>query len=449
MKITLSKRVFALILVIALALAAVNTYLIFDLRRALEDAANDSPYDYVVFQDEGVYKAKNQASGYVEFTSADAAVVITQAVAEENTVYIKPGNYTLSSDVQVYNKKNAKIVSDGDAALFGNGNKLIVKGDNYTDSQNNLVSGLTLINGTLKIENSFGITVSDMAFVNSSTALEIANTDTWSEGIKIEDCRFAYCRENIVFRTPTGNATGSYASSKISRCFFNIIDDSVGITVEELAEFSDSQLQDVRMWMGENGFTRNQTGLLVDGSMHQTLLSGVVFESFADYPDQLYAISLGETSITPPILSGGISFLGNWTAKIHNPYGKWISGVGSVFKQENLNIPVGVNEQYGATQEFQLRPTTISSFKPKIQVQGSFATNETITVRFRLELLDNVISQSVEKSFTNSTTLWLSDDDMLRLFPSQSIIWAILVDAKASSVSTDATVQVSIYGVTT
>jgi hypothetical protein len=223
----------------------------------------------------------------------------------------------------------------------------------------------------------------------------------------------------------------------------------VGITVEELAEFSDSQLQDVRMWMGENGFTRNQTGLLVDGSMHQTLLSGVVFESFADYPDQLYAISLGETSITPPILSGGISFLGNWTAKIHNPYGKWISGVGSVFKQENLNIPVGVNEQYGATQEFQLRPTTISSFKPKIQVQGSFATNETITVRFRLELLDNVISQSVEKSFTNSTTLWLSDDDMLRLFPSQSIIWAILVDAKASSVSTDATVQVSIYGVTT
>jgi hypothetical protein len=45
--------------------------------------------------------------------------------------------------------------------------------------------------------------------------------------------------------------------------------------------------------------------------------------------------------------------------------------------------------------------------------------------------------------------MWLSDDDMVRLFPSQSIIWAILIDAKASSASTDATVQVSIYGVTT
>jgi hypothetical protein len=448
MKITLSKRVFALILVIALVLSAVNTYLIFDLRRALEDAANDSPYDYVVFQDGDVCKAKNQASGYVEFTSADAALVISQAVAEGNTVYIKPGNYTLSSDVQVYNKTNAKIISDG-ASITANGNRLIIKGDNWSRSQYNLISGLEIVNGTLRIENSFGTTVSDMAFANCSTALELVNTETWSEGTKIEDCHFVDSRESIVFRTPTGNGTGSYASTEINRCFFNIIDDSVGIIVEQLAEFSDSQLQDVRMWMGENGFTRNQTGLLVDGSMHQTLLYGVVFESFADSPDQLYAISLGETSITPPILAGGVSFLGNWTAKIHNPFGKWISGDGAVFKQENLNIPIGLSGQYGVTQEFQLRPDTISSFKPKIQVQGSFANNETITVRFRLEFVDNTISRSVEKSFVNRTTLWLSDDDILQLFPSQSIIWAILVDAKASSASTDAAVQVSIYGVTT
>ena len=447
MKLTLSKRVFAVILVIAIALTAVNTYLIFDLRQALEDAANDSPYDYVIFQDGDMYKAKNQENGFVDFTSADAALVLNQAIIKGNTVYIQTGNYTLSSNVQVYNKKNTKIVSD-DATIIGNGKKLTIKGDSYATSQDNSVSGLTIINGTLRIENSFGTKVSSMTFVNSSTALELANTETWSEGTKIEDCRFVNSRENIVFRTPTGNSTGSYASSQISRCFFNIHDDSAGITVEYLAEFSDSQLQDVRMWMGENGM-RNQTGLLVEGSMHQTLLSGVVFESFADYPDQLYAISLGETSVTPPILAGGISFLGNWTAKIHNPFGKWISGLGAVFKQENLDIPIGLNGEYGVTQEFQLRPDTISSFKPKIRVQGSFATNETITVRFRLEFVDNIISRSVEKSFTNNTSLWLSDDDILRMFPSQSIIWDILVDAKASSASTDAVVQVSFYGVTT
>jgi hypothetical protein len=448
MKITLSKRVFAVILVIALVISAVNMYLIFDLRRALEDAAHDSTYDYVVFQDGGVYKAKNQASGYVDFTSADASFVISQAIAEGNIVYIKPGNYTLSSDVQVYNKKNAKILSD-EATIIGNGKKLIIKGDNYASSQNNFVSGLTMTNGTLRIENSFGTTISNMAFANSSTALELANTETWSEGTKIENCRFTNSRENIVFRTPTGNGTGSYASSEISRCFFSIFDNSVGIKVEYLAEFSDSQLQDVRMWMGENGFIRNQTGLLVDGSMHQTLLYGVVFESFADYPEQLYAISLGETSITPPILAGGVSFLGNWTAKIHNPFNKWISGSGAVFKQENLNVPIGLNGQYGPTENIQLRPLTIADFKPKIQVQGSFAYNETITVRFRLEFVDNVISQSVEKSFSNATTLWLDDDDILKMLPSQSVIWEILVDAKASSASTDAVVKISVYGITT
>jgi hypothetical protein len=447
MRITLSKRVLVVILVIALALSAINTYLIFDTRRALEGAANDATYDFVVFQDGDLYKAKNQASGVVDFTSGDAAEVINGALAEGKTVYIKDGSYALRSDVQMLNKKDVKMVSDN-ARIIGNGKKLIIKGDNYTSSQNNFLSGLTVINGTVRIENSFGTTVSNMQFVNCSTALELATSATWSEGTKIEDSHFINSTTSIIFKTPTGNGTGSYASSQISRCFFNLLDNSVGIAVEELAELSDSQLQDVRMWMGENGFTTNQTGLLLEGSMHQTLLSGVVFESFADYPTELYAISLGETSITPPVLAG-VSFLGNWTAKVYNPFGKWISGVGAVFKQENLNVPVGLNGQYGTTQEIQLRPDTISSFKPKIQVQGSFASNETIIVRFRLEFVDNIISESVVRSFSNSTTVWLSDDDMLRLLPSQSVIWAILVDAKASSSSTDATVQVSLYGITT
>jgi hypothetical protein len=448
MKITLSKRLLATVLVIVLALSVANTILILDQRQALQDAEHDAIYDYVVFQDGETYKAKNQATGRVDFTSADAATVINQALTEGNTLYLKPGSYACNADVQVNNKINAKIIGDS-AIIIGNGQKIVMKGDNYALSQNNVVQGLTVINGTLRIENSFGTTVSNTAFINCTTAIELANTNTWTEGTRIENCRFVNSRESIAFRTPTGNGTGSYASTQISRCYFNIPDNSVGITVEYLAEFSDSQLQELRMWMGENEAVHNQTGLLLNGSMHQTLMSGIVFESFTDYPDQLYAINLGETAVTPPALSGGISFLGNWTAKINNPYSIWISGTGAVFKQENLGIQVGVNGEYGTTREFQLRPDTISSFKPKIQVEGSFASNETITVRFRLEFLDNTISPSVQKTFTNSTSLWLSDDDMLRLFPSQSIIWTILIDAKASSASTDATVQISIYGITT
>jgi hypothetical protein len=200
--------------------------------------------------------------------------------------------------------------------------------------------------------------------------------------------------------------------------------------------------------MGENGES-NQTGLLVDGSMFQTLISSVVFESFAEAPVNLYAIALGENAVTPPTFDGGVTFLGNYTARIYNPSSKWISGLGSVFRRENVNIPVGLSNQYGATTSIHARPLTISSFKPRIRVQGNFANGETVTVRLRLELLDNVIAGSVEKSFTNSTTLWLDDDDMLKLFPSQNVIWAILVDAKSSSAATDAVVQIDVYGTAT
>ncbi len=448
MRITLSKRVLAVICIAALVLAAFNTYLIFTLNNALHDAAHDSAFDYVVFQDGGVFKAKNQLTGTVDIASDNASQVLAQALSKGNAVLIKPGNYTLSSDVQVLNKENMQISGDG-AWIIGNGKKLTLKGNDYTYSQNNVISGLTVVNGTLRVENSFGTTVSNIQFENCAVALEFANTKTWSEGTKIEDSRFINCTEAIVFRTPTGNATGSYASTQINRCYFNMLDNSVGISVEQGAELSDSQLQDVRMWMGENGFVRNQTGLVVDGSMHQSLLFGVVFESFASYPEGIYAISLGATSITPPILAGGISFLGNMTARIHNPFGKWIAGSGSVFRQENLNIPLGMNGQYGAPVEIQMRPLTITSFKPQIQVQGSFANNETITVRFRLEFVDNAISPGAVRTFTNSTTTWLSDNEILQMLPSQSVIWSILVDAKVDSASTDANVRVSVYGTVT
>ena len=451
MKITLSKRLLAVAIAIALFLSALNTYLIYDnaqqLGRVQRDyTADDSTFSYVVFYNEGVYKAKNQTSGLVDIVSPTASIVISQAVAEGTFVYIKSGVYPLTSNVQITNKKNARIVSDG-ATIIGNNYGIIIKGDNYTLSQYNLVQGLKIINGSIRIENSFATTISDIVFQDCTNAIELVNTDTWTEGTKLDNIHFIDCTEAIAFRSPSGNGTGSYASTEITRCFFNQLDNSVGINVEKKAEFSDSQLLNSRMWLGEKGKT-NQVGLLVDGAMYQTLLSSVVFESFADAPENMYAIVVGENANPAPIIDGGVSFLGNWTARVYNPSNKWLSGIGSVFHRSE-EIPVGTGNQYGETVNIHARPLTISSFKPRIQVQGNIADGETVTVRIRLEFVDNVISQSVEKTFTNTTTVWLSDDDMLKLFPSQDVIWAILFDAKSSGASTNAQVQVEIYGITT
>jgi len=401
-------------------------------------------YDFVVSQNGNNYLLKNVLTGSTTSVSGSASSALNTAFSQGNSVYLNPGTYILSGDVLVSNKINAEIVGD-DATVIGNGYEIIIYGDNYTTSQYATISGLTIINGTVTIENSFGTTISNMVFENTSIGVELANTKSWSEDTKIEDCSFTNATQGIAFLTPVGNATGSYDSSEINSCFFNIRDNSVGISVEPLAEVSDSQLQDVRMWMGQDGVT-NQTGLLDDGTMDQTLLLGVVFESFTDTPNDMFAIDLGQTCDYAPTLEGGVSFLGNWTASIHNPYSIWISGVGGAFERENVNVPVGVNGQYGANVTIQALPLQIFSFEPEIQVDGSFANNEIVTVRIRLEFADNVISNGITQTFNSTGVVWLSNDQMMQLYPSQDIIVGVVFDAQSSVSSTSTVVTVSGYG---
>ncbi len=442
--ITLSKRLIIIFLVALLAFSAFNTFLIFERTSGPVGAV---PYNFVISKASTDYQLKNMLTGSIT-NSGSVSLILDSALDTGNSVYLNAGTYTLTSDVNVSNKINAKIIGD-QAIIIGNGHKITIRGDNYTYSQYATISGLTIINGTVRIENSFGTTISNVIFENTSIGIEIANTNTWSENTKIEDCNFFNATEGITFRTPpdnaTGSATGSYASSQIDRCFFNLRDNSVAINVEPLAEFSDSQLQDVRVWMGEDGVT-NQTGLLLDGTMTQSLLVGVVFESFTDQPNDIYAIDIGQTAKYPPILDSGVSFLGNLTAMIHNPYGIWISGASTAFERQNVNVPIGLSGQYGTNATIQMLPLKIFSFTPKIQVTGNFQTNEVVTVRIRLEFVDNVMSAGVAKTFTNSSSVWLSNDDLMQLYPSQDIIWAIVVDAQSSSSSSNVGVTVSGFG---
>ena len=251
-----SKRVIVIVLAILLVITGFNTYLILENR-----SSNPINYDYVLSQDSG--------------NSQSATAALNTALSQGKSVFLNEGTYSLNGDVYITNKLNAKIVGNG-ATIQGNGHKIIIYGDNYTASQYATISGLTLINGTIRVENSFGTTITDSKFFNSTVGIEFANTNTWSEYNKIENCQFINDTEGIAFRTPNSknpsvsNATGSYASSQIERCSFNIQDNSVGINVERKAEFSDSQLQNVRFWMGESGAT-NQTAIYVDGGMDQTL----------------------------------------------------------------------------------------------------------------------------------------------------------------------------------
>ena len=441
-QVTISKRVLIVILAGLLAFSVFNTFLIFERTRGPADTSAIS-YDYVLSSNGGNYILKDMATG-IPTVIAQASSALNMAMNHGKSIYLNPGTYILTSDVKLINKLNAKIVSDG-ATIEGNGHEIIVLGDNYTTSKYATISGLTIINATIHIENTFETTISNMLFENTSCAIEFANTNTWSEYNQITNCQFINATEGIAFRSPVGNATGSYASSEINRCSFNIRDNSIGIVVEKSAELSDSQIRNVRFWLGGDG-TTNQTGLLNNGSMDQTLMEGVVFESFTDKPHNMYAINLGEFCNPAAVLNGAVSFLGTWTARINNPYSHWVNGVGSVFNKNNINVPIGANSQYGKTVIIGMQPLEMFMFKPKIEV-SNLASNEVVKVRVRFEFIDNVVGNSVEKTFSSNQAVWLSDDDMMTLYPSQSMIYAVLFDAQSNQASSNAKIMVGGYGI--
>ena len=420
-------------------------------------------YDYVVYRDSdnsgnSIYLAKNGRTGSVELNSTDAASVFNGALANGNSVYVTSDNYTLNSNIYLNNKMNARLDSDG-AKLAMNGNKIVVNGSSYELSEFNQISGFIIVEGTVRIVNSFRTTITNIIIQNSLVGVELLNTNTWSECTKIDTVFFEKCVQGIVFRSNTSslvlnqNSTGSYANTEIDRCFFTQTDNSIAVTVEAQAEFTDSKMQDVRIWMGAYG-KYNETGLFLNGSMYETQMDGVVFESFAPaltYYDYFNAINIGQASFQTPLLNSGVNFLGNWSARINNPYDKWIFGVGSVFKLTDVAIPVG-SQGYGNVQVVQIHPATIASFQAKVNVNGGFVYNETVTVRFRLEFVDNGVTSevnAVQKSFNSTGSVWLSNDDLMKLYPSLNVIYAIWIDAQVSSTYSDASVHVDLFGTTT
>ena len=447
MKVVLSGRVVSLVLVVVLLATVFNTCLVVSVYSKVRDVGqtDSSGFEFVVSQVGSSVHVRNTLTKEVISGFASMSIAINYALSEGNTVFLK-GTFDLDTDIVINNKWNAKLVGDN-AVINANGHSIIIHGDDYTYSKYPLVSGLILNNGVLRIENTFGATITNMLFQNSPIGLEFTNDKTWTEGSKIENCHFINCTEGIAFRTPKNTATGSYESTEINRCFFNQYDNSIAINVEPKAEFSSSHMQNVRIWLGEYGNT-NQTGLRLAGTMSQTLLLGVVFESFSTTHNQIYGIDITSTAIATPIIDADVSFLGEnkWTAEICNPNSIWLYGVGSYFRRDNLPVPIGLNGKYGNTITIQPTPLKIASFKPKIEVTGNFNHDEVITVRVKLSYIDNTYSKEIEKTFTKSSTIWFTDDDLLEMFPSQNIAKAVIIDATSNLSNTDATVKISGYG---
>lgn len=436
--------IFVFLLGVALSSAVWATYQFF----FYKNLSMRGSYDYIIYSDLKNVIVKNGLTGFIDFIGENLSDAIHFALEKRGlSIFIKSGQYNVSSNILLRNLSNLKMVSDG-AELRFNGGSIILHGEDYEKSMNNLIEGLALINGSIIVENSFMTTIRECVFKDSDTGIVVLNTNTWTECTLIENCYFENVKRGIVFKTPTVNGTESYANTEIRRCNFKLIrEGSIAIHVEVGANFNEGLIQNARIWLG-NTYENNQIGILIEGSMLNTILHNIVFESFAGTPNEIYGIKIGQNG-APPILGQGIVFLGNLTKNIDNSFNKWLYGIGSSFKFENISLSIGLNDFYGNPREItppKYLHFSMSMLHLKIQVEGDFSENETVTVRLKLKSVDDSYSKDLTKTFNSNTTIWLGHDDLFSVWPTMNIISSLVLDAKTNVASSNIKIYISIYG---
>ncbi len=372
-------------------------------------------YDFLLFSRGNMTIVKSGITGKEVLKTTKFSEALQHVRDNGKIVIFAMGSYDLDSEVIFESKSN--MILDGQGSVINlNGYAISFVSDHYSNNSNNQIRNFVIRNGTINLEDAFRATFEKMVFEDCESAIEVSNTYTWSEATKFENCYWENCRTGLTFKEPTGNATGSYENTALDRCYFNLYDDnSVAIMVEKNAEVSSSQWTNMRIWMHANN-TQNQTGLHLEGVMSDSILSGVVFESFGN--GTIYGIYLGEDSIG--FSHEGTSFLGDFDARIKNLDYKWIYGDPSVFKEYR-------NLKFGEFVNISRNPATIGSFDAFIEIEN-LSANEEVNVTIILNFLDQT-SHNITKSFIDDQTYWLTDDDLFYLYPSQNMIWNIEVIA--------------------
>ena len=392
-----------------------------------QQSLTQQEYDFLIYKQNKTstdssfskYFVKSGLNGAEIFEMPKFSDALVYALEKGNSVILSFGTYELHSDVVIEKKSN--MILDGQGSIINqNGFSISFISDSHENNTNNQIQNFIIRNGTIRLENSFRATLQNMVFQDCKSAIEISNTNTWSEATKLENIYWENCQTGLTFKTPTNNGTGSYENTALDRCYFNLHrNNSVAIMIEQRAEVSNSLWTDMRIWLHAIN-NQTQTGLHLEGAMTETQLNDVIFESFGN--GTIYGIYIGEHSITGVSPGAGTTFIGTFTARISNDQGRWILGKPSIFKIETeLN-----STQNNA--KIQRDPLTISNFDAFINITD-FGENEEIIFQIKLNFIDHtdssIVINSTDKKLIEGKPYWLTKEDMYELYPSQNMVWNI------------------------
>jgi hypothetical protein len=115
------------------------------------------------------------------------------------------------------------------------------------------------------------------------------------------------------------------------------------------------------------------------------------------------------------------------------------------FKKTNLSVAVGTDNTYGSATSITSRSLRITYPKIRITIGGTLASGEVITVKIEAVYSDSTTAY-IEKSYTETGSEWISDDDVLNIISDTRDITKLNIYAKTNQTSTSATVTVNAYG---
>jgi len=115
------------------------------------------------------------------------------------------------------------------------------------------------------------------------------------------------------------------------------------------------------------------------------------------------------------------------------------------FKKTGAGVPVGTDNAYGSAQKITTKSGIVLWFNLRINVGGTFATEETVTVKVEAVFADGT-TRSIEKAYTATASEWLTTDELYTLFLGDNTIRYLNVYAKSDQASTSVTVDVDVFG---
>jgi hypothetical protein len=415
------------------------------------------PFTYLIRKSGAVYECIDSTHNIV-FGGSDGAGTVsgteptpviqaafTNAVAGDS-IFVENRIYTLTSDITITDKK---LVVYTDGATLAD-KKLIIR-ESTTDlkrSEHSIIKGFTFsgADGGAEVDNVFLPTFEDCLFYRNNAGLTVKSSVTWTEMLQLQSVLFRDCVKGLVFKTPTGSGTGSYANSRLDTVGFSN-ETNIGtythVEVEAGTFVHEGLWTNLRYWHGtDNGISIN-----VLGDMTRTKLFYPVFENFIVSPSSTQGIVYGAAAGSPFIVGAIWLGTGAWTNKISNTHGRYILGLGQTYSQ-NVSVPIGLSGVYGAwTTVLKTYDFALISIPRIIAVAaGSFAGGDSVQLNCRFVYVDGTTAATDIGPWLSGSTATFTDQQLMWMTKDVSFIDHVEFQAKTDKASTAVTMNVYVLG---